>query len=120
MFRIRVEKDFDASHSIPKYVGKCSNLHGHSYKVEVFIVGDELDNSGILNGADFIKLKTMLGDIVDKYDHKHLNDILGDCTTAESIARQIYEELKNANTKGLEKVRVWESMKNYAEYWEER
>ena len=76
MFRVRVEDSFDASHIIPGHPGKCKNLHGHSYKVEVFIIGNQLDDNGILQGADFIDLKNALRTIVDKYDHKHLNDII--------------------------------------------
>ena len=118
MFRVRIEDSFDASHIIPGHPGKCRNLHGHSYKVEVFVIGNQLDNNGILLGADFIDLKQALRIIVDKYDHKHLNDIMGNDTTSENIAKTIFKELKKADVKNLEKVRVWESPKNYAEYWE--
>ncbi|MBM4401044.1 MAG: 6-carboxytetrahydropterin synthase QueD, partial [Crenarchaeota archaeon] len=113
-----VEEAFDASHVIPKHSGKCRNLHGHSYKVEVFIVGDQLDENGILKGADFIELKKALRDVVGRYDHRHLNDIMGDDATAENIAKRIFMELKETGIDRLEKVRVWESQKNYAEYWE--
>jgi len=118
MFRIRVEDDFDASHMIPNHVGKCRDLHGHFYKVEVFTVGNELDSNGILKDSDFLDLKRTLGDVVIKYDHKHLNDVIGDDTTAENIAKTIFKELKDRDIKRLEKVRVWESPRNYAEYWE--
>jgi 6-pyruvoyltetrahydropterin/6-carboxytetrahydropterin synthase len=118
MFRVRVEDSFDASHIIPGHPGKCRNLHGHSYNVEVFTIGNQLDDNAILLGADFIDLKQALRIIVDKYDHKHLNDVMGDNTTSENIAKTIFEELKNSGVNGLEKVRVWESPKNYAEYWE--
>lgn len=118
MFRIRVEDDFDASHLIPGHPGKCRNLHGHSYKVEVFITGNELDQNGILKNSDFIELKIELKTVVDKYDHKHLNDLIGDNTTSENISKLFYHELEEKGIKGLEKVRIWESPRNYAEYWE--
>ena len=117
MFRIRVEGDFDASHMISGH-SKCKNLHGHFYKVEVFTIGEELDNNGILKDSDFLNLKGTLEDVINRYDHKHLNDIIGDNTTAENIAKTISEELKNKGINNLEKVRVWESPRNYAEYWE--
>lgn len=118
MFRIRVEDTFDASHMIPGHPGKCRSLHGHSYKVEVFIKGNDLDGNGIMKGADFIELKKALRIIVERYDHKHLNDIMGNNATAENVARRIFKELGDKSIVGLEKVRVWESPKNYAEYWE--
>jgi len=117
MFRIRVEDDFDASHMIPGH-SKCKSLHGHFYKVEVFTIGEELDNNGILKDSDFLDLKRTLSDAVSKYDHKHLNDIIGNDTTAENIAKTIFKELKVKGINNLEKVRVWESPRNYAEYWE--
>jgi len=118
MFRVRVEDSFDASHIIPGHPGKCKNLHGHSYKVEVFIVGDVLDNNGILKGADLIELKKTLASVMDMYDHKHLNDIIGNNATAENISSKIFVELKRRGIVGLEKVRVWESPRGYVEYWE--
>ena len=118
MFRIRVEDDFDASHVIPGHPGKCRNLHGHSYRVEVFVTGDQLDRNGILEGADFTQLKKTLGDLILRYDHKHLNDVIPDSTSAENIARTLFQQLRDVGTRGLEKVRVWESPRSYAEYWE--
>jgi 6-pyruvoyltetrahydropterin/6-carboxytetrahydropterin synthase len=119
MFRIRIEDDFDASHTIPGHPGKCRNLHGHTYRVEVFVVGKSLDKNGILEGADFIELKNALHNIINLYDHTHLNDIMGDSTSAENIARRVFQDLQGLGVVGLEKVRVWESARNYAEYWDE-
>jgi 6-pyruvoyltetrahydropterin/6-carboxytetrahydropterin synthase len=118
VFRIRVEDDFDASHIIPGHPGKCKNLHGHTYRVEVFVKGDQLDKNDILEGADFTILKKNLADLIAKYDHKHLNDIITGNPTAENIAMTIFRELRALATDGLEKVRVWESPRSYAEYWE--
>jgi len=60
VFRIRVEDDF-ASHIIPGHPGKCKNLHGHTYRVEVFVKGDKLDKNDILEGADFTPLSILVG-----------------------------------------------------------
>ena len=117
MFRLRVEADFDASHVIPGHPGKCRNLHGHFYKVELFVAGTELDSNGILKGADFLDLKDALRNIVGQFDHRHLNDILGANTAAENIAKTIYDTVAKHGIQTLEKVRVWESPRNYAEYW---
>jgi 6-pyruvoyltetrahydropterin/6-carboxytetrahydropterin synthase len=118
VFRIRVEDDFDASHIIPGHPGKCKNLHGHTYRVEVFVKGDKLDKNDILESADFTLLKKSLADIIAKYDHKHMNDIITGNPTAENIAMTIFRELEALSTNGLEKVRVRESPRSYAEYWE--
>jgi len=118
LFRIRIEDDFDASHIIPGHPGKCRNLHGHTYRVEVFVKGDKLDKNDILEDADFILLKKSLADIIAKYDHKHMNDVISGNPTAENIARTIFNELKHLHIEGLEKTRVWESPRSYAEYWE--
>jgi len=118
MFRVRVEDHFEASHMIPGHPGKCRNLHGHSYRVEAFAAGDKLDHNGILEGADFTLLRKILQETINRFDHTHLNDILADNTTAENIAKTIFRELKVKGTQGLEKVRVWESPRSYAEYWE--
>jgi 6-pyruvoyltetrahydropterin/6-carboxytetrahydropterin synthase len=118
VFRIRVEDGFDASHIIPNHPGKCRNLHGHSYRVEVFVTGDNLDRNGILEGADFTELKKSLGEIVRRYDHMHMNDVMRENPTAENIARTLFQELRSIGARGLEKVRVWESQRDYAEYWE--
>jgi 6-pyruvoyltetrahydropterin/6-carboxytetrahydropterin synthase len=118
LFRIRVEDSFDASHIIPGHLGKCRNLHGHSYRVEMFVMGDKLDRNGILEGADFAELRKTLGEVVRRYDHMHLNDIIQDNTTAENVAKVIFNELRDSGARGLEKIRVWESPKGYAEYWE--
>ena len=118
MFRIRVEGDFDASHIIPGHPGKCRNLHGHTYRVEVFVKGDKLDENDILEGADFTLLKKNIADVTAKYDHKHMNDVITGNPTAENIAVTIFRELRASVTTGLEKDRVWESPRSYAEYWE--
>ena len=118
VFRIRVEASFDASHIIPGHPGKCRNLHGHSYRVEPFVTGNKLDHNGILEGADFTELRKTLGEVVGRYDHMHLNDIIPDNTTAENIAKTIFNELRDLGARGLENVRVWESPRSYAEYWE--
>ena len=48
MYRLRIESQFDAAHKLVGYKGKCSHLHGHSWKVEVFVIGKDLDKTGIL------------------------------------------------------------------------
>ena len=83
---------FEASHKLDWYQGKCKNLHGHSYKLEIIIRG-EINKNGIL--IDFHELKKIVKEeIIIELDHKYLNDIIEN-PTAENIAIWIWEKLKN-------------------------
>ena len=117
MHRLRVQSCFDAAHKLIGYKGKCSQLHGHTWKVEVFVVGEKLNDIGIL--ADCKILKERLREITERFDHGFLNDFkeIGN-PTVENISKYIFENLKGL-PKGvkLEKVRVWESPDSYAEYF---
>ena len=119
MYRLRIESHFDAAHKLVGYRGKCSQVHGHRWKVEVFVSGDKLDNIGIL--VDFDVLKQKLEKIVEKLDHGFLNDFkeIGN-PTSENISKYIFKNLKGLpDSVKLEKVRVWESPEAWCEYSEE-
>ena len=118
MYRLRIESQFDAAHKLVGYKGKCSRLHGHTWKVEVFVVGKELDTTGLL--VDFELLKEKLREITDKLDHSFLNDSkeVGN-PTSENISRYIFQNLRDSpKNVRLEKVRVWESTNSWCEYFE--
>jgi 6-pyruvoyltetrahydropterin/6-carboxytetrahydropterin synthase len=119
MYRLRIESEFDAAHKIEGYVGKCAQLHGHTYKVEVFVVTSELDPIGI--SFDLRLLKEKLLQITERLDHSFLNDIkeLGN-PSVENISRYIYQSMKEnlPNGTSLEKARVWETPKSWCEYFE--
>lgn len=106
--------EFSAAHHLPWHKGKCKNLHGHTWKVEVQISGD-LDENGTV--VDFIKLKVWLRDIIDQLDHKNLNDII-DNPTCELIAEYIFQRVRlliPVNTwYRVERVKVWESDDSFA------
>ena len=117
MFAVTVEHKFSAGHSLRNYHGRCENVHGHNWKVEVEVTGQELDSAGML--VDFLLLKKLIDGAVDPLDHQFLNDVPPFDKvnpSAENIARHLHEEL----TKGLEgandrapvrisKVTVWET-----------
>ena len=48
MYELMVEETFDAAHALRGYEGPCENLHGHTWKVQVFLEGDKLNNIGLL------------------------------------------------------------------------
>ena len=114
MFEVSVEHTFAAGHALRNYKGKCENVHGHNYRVQVVIRGEELDETGML--ADFVELKRLLREISEPLDHVFLNDIdpfRSENPSAENIARYIYEKmrgsLKQSNPVEVAEVKVWES-----------
>lgn len=87
---------FEASHQLPEYVGKCANLHGHTYELRVTVSGDtvDMDKSGII--IDFGTLKRIVNEtVVEKYDHKHLNDYFK-LPSAEMMVWVMYDDLRAA------------------------
>ena len=119
MYRLRIKSEFDAAHKIEGYQGKCSQLHGHTYKIEVFVLAKQLDSIGI--SIDLRLLKEELAKITEQFDHSFLNDFkeIGNPST-ENISRYIFQKLKSSLPNGvsLEKVRVWETSKSWIEYFE--
>lgn len=84
---------FEASHQLPWHPGKCANLHGHSYVLDVTVEND-LTPDGIV--IDFANLKAAVSKhVLDDYDHRHLNDLLPN-PTAELIAADIATRLLGA------------------------
>ena len=118
MFRLRIESHFDAAHKLTGYNGKCAKLHGHTWKVEVFVIGKELNDIEVL--VDFKDLKGKLDGVIGRLDHGFLNDLddIGN-PTGENISRYIFENLENLpKNVRLEKVRVWEGSGSYVEYFQ--
>ena len=119
MYRLRIESGFDAAHKIEGYEGKCAQLHGHTYKVEVFVLAKKPNSIGI--SFDLRLLKEKLLGITGRFDHSFLNDLkeLGN-PSVENISRYVFQNMKDNLPKGvtLEKVRVWETPKTWCEYFE--
>ncbi|OGI03511.1 MAG: 6-carboxytetrahydropterin synthase QueD [Candidatus Melainabacteria bacterium GWF2_37_15] len=116
MFELSVESHFSSAHRLLNYEGKCENVHGHNWKVEITIAGETLDKSGML--IDFKILKSTLDEVLDKLDHKDLNsleELKGISPSSENIAKFIYDELKQQLPQ-LTQVAVWETEKAKAVY----
>ena len=111
MFEIYVHETFDAAHYLPGYEGKCANMHGHTWRVELTIRSATL-NDGMV--YDFHDIKAALRDIIP--DHTLLNDILPN-PTAENVAEFLYVKLKE-QIAAITKVVVWESATSGAAYFE--
>ncbi len=112
--KIYYTKEISSAHrlSLP-YESKCQRLHGHNYKVELFIEGEK-NNQGMV--VDFTHLK----EVVMGYDHIFLNDLI-EQPTVENIVSHMMDKLKQLpNSKNLISVvvRIWEDSESYAEdYW---
>lgn len=107
MLTLHTEFTFDSAHHLEGYDGRCQNIHGHSWLVEVWIKGDRAykDDVGIL--VDFGIVKT----VRELFDHKDLNACMRVNPTAENLSEFIYNEFKARinNEEILVKVRVYES-----------
>ncbi len=106
----RVEGSFSASHMLPDHP-RCSRLHGHNYTVEVFLKRT-LPSSHELP-VDLSALKHCLREVLDDYDHTHLNEKL-DYPSCENIALLIAGELQKRGI-NPSSVRVWETPLQWAE-----
>ena len=107
MFEVMIERNFSSAHQLRGYRGKCENLHGHNYRVEIYARGRELDKTGLL--VDFVELKAAADEIVDYLDHRNINELppfdeeLN--PSAENLARFILERV--ASRVGDERVQVF-------------
>jgi 6-pyruvoyltetrahydropterin/6-carboxytetrahydropterin synthase len=104
---------FDSAHSLENYIGKCSNIHGHTYKLEVTFKGFTDENGLVIDFHDIDRI--VCDDVLEKIDHKNLNDVLDFNTTCENVGLWIWDETDNA-FKGksvvLEKIVLWETPTN--------
>ena len=94
-FEVMIERNFSSAHQLRGYKGKCENLHGHNYKIEIFARGRELDNIGLL--VDFGELKEAADEIVQYLDHRNINELppfdVELNPSAENLARYILERV---------------------------
>lgn len=114
LLTLYTEGFFDSAHFIENHPGKCSTLHGHSWKVSIWIRGEEeqLNDIGIL--WDFGNIKK----ITKELDHKNLNQILEKNPTAENLTVFIYNMVKKDHPQLNFKVRVYENALSKTSYCE--
>lgn len=85
MYYVSKKLEIAASHHLETgKPTKCSRLHGHNYRVEIFCRSETLDQNGMV--VDFGLIKSRVFDVLD---HKDLNEVLGFNPTSENIARWI-------------------------------
>ncbi|OOF58973.1 6-carboxytetrahydropterin synthase QueD [Rodentibacter myodis] len=141
MFKVSKEFSFDMAHLLDGHDGKCQNLHGHTYKLQVEIAGD-LHQYGAKKAMvmDFSDLKAIVKKaILDPMDHAFIYDqtsereskiahLLQDLrsktfgvpfrTTAEEMARFIFNRLKYEEKLPVSAIRLWETPTSFCEYGE--
>ena len=101
-----IERNFSSAHQLRGYKGKCENLHGHNYKIEIYARSRELDNIGLL--VDFVELKAAADEVVQYLDHRNINelapfDLLQ--PSAENLAQYVLERV--ASKVGDQRVQVY-------------
>jgi 6-pyruvoyltetrahydropterin/6-carboxytetrahydropterin synthase len=112
MPEIKIIDRFSAAHNLRNYHGKCEELHGHNWQIEVTVGRKGLDKNGMI--MDFSELKKLTKGILYKLDHSYLNEInyfKSRNPTSENIVLYIAAELKKRLKRplALKKVKVWET-----------
>ena len=142
MFKLRSEVQFDTAHYLSGYEGKCSNIHGHRYRLIATIGSKELIKEGQTRGMvdDFGNFKNALKKIEEAFDHKLVLEnneegqkvyenlkalpngfdiVLVDYrATAEEMSRDIFNRLKDMGLPILE-VELFETPNNSCIYTED-
>ncbi len=123
MFELMVETHFSSAHQLRGYKGECERLHGHNWKVQVYVLAERLNEIEL--AIDFHELRGLTEEVVAQLDHGFLNDIFPFTEknpSSENIAKWIYDSLKKKLGDGdvnLSAVTIWESEFCSATYFEE-
>jgi 6-pyruvoyltetrahydropterin/6-carboxytetrahydropterin synthase len=137
MYTLKTSASFDSAHFLKGYEGKCSNIHGHRWTVEIEVASEELEATGQCRGmiVDFSTLKKDLNSMVDYLDHSLIIEIssLKQKTmealeeenfriiqvdfrpTAENFAKYFYDKLEDMGYNAV-KATVYETPNNCATY----
>jgi len=111
--------EFEAAHCLEGHKGKCKNLHGHTYKLEITVgssYNGYMSNNMVI---DFGDLKEIMKEMVDKYfDHCYINDWFDGLPTAECMVMWICSYIRNRlpTMNKLLAVKLWETSNSYAEW----
>jgi len=120
MYELKVISQFSAAHSLRNFHGKCESLHGHNWKVEIYVTAFKLDQAELV--MDFGEIKKHTTEVLAELDHKYLNDLKFfqiNNPSSENIARFIYQGLAPKINHGpvkLARVSAWESETSCATY----
>ena len=127
--RVSRRESFNAAHQLcdpglsdaenQRLFGKCANLHGHNYVLEVVVAGPVDQTSGYVIDLKVLS-DVICRQVIEDVDHRNLNTdvpwLKGCIPTAENLALAFWERLRPEFPEGLlRSVRLWETEKNWAE-----
>ena len=120
MYELKIVTHFSAAHQLTMVGEKCENMHGHNWKIEVFVTGEKLDEAGVL--MDFGIIKKHVAEVMWLLDHKYLNELeffKNDQPSSENIAgvvtRELQKRIDNTAVR-VSRVAAWESENACATY----
>ena len=120
MFELKIKTRFAAAHKLAMVGKKCENLHGHNWKIEVNIIGEKLNDAGVL--IDFGEVKKYISVIMNRLDHTYLNEnkiFANSPPSSEKIAVYIakaLQEMIEDSSINVSRVSAWESDDSCATY----
>lgn len=114
MYILKSETTFDSAHFLHGYKGKCSNIHGHTWKVSAEIYSQKLISEGQCRGmvVDFGDFKRELKSLADCLDHKLIYE-------KNSLKQETVKALKSENFSLME-VNFRPTAENFAHYFFEK
>lgn len=124
MYDLKITSGFSSAHALRGYNGKCENVHGHNWQVELTVSSNMLNKIGLV--IDFKLLKKYLNEVMETLDHKFINEtgfFKEVNPSAENIAQYIYDEFEKrieSNKHGgitVKKVNVYETASSMASYY---
>jgi 6-pyruvoyltetrahydropterin/6-carboxytetrahydropterin synthase len=122
MYELMIESHFSAAHQLRGYKGKCENLHGHNWRVQVLVSSERINEIGLV--IDFNDLKMLVTDVLSSVDHTVLNDIFPFTEinpSSENIAKWLHDSIRKKITDQnlqVSSITVWESETASATYYE--
>ena len=122
MFELKVVSHLAAAHQLKDLAGPCERLHGHNWKIEVRVRGDDLEHSGLL--IDFKTVKQATEQVIQEMDHHFLNELepfRDRSPSSENIAQHVFQSLArhlNNDRVKVSSVTAWESETACATYSE--
>ena len=122
MYELKIISHMACAHQLREFEGQCEKLHGHNWKIEVYVTGNKLEPNGIL--MDFKKIKIATDKVIDELDHQFLNDLevfKKVNPSSENIAHHIFKTLGrvlNGKKVKVSRVSAWESDTACASYTE--
>lgn len=120
-YELMIQTHFSASHALRGYPGDCARLHGHNWKVKLYLKCSGLDETGI--AIDYKILKQHLKEALSEWDHFHLNDIPPFDQinpTSENVARILYKKMAKRLDDGhirVSRLAIGETCSTEVTYW---